>query len=61
MGWSIGGRGAFEPMHGHGDELLDRLLERLKLLEEAQARKLVELEPDDKSCGVIIKSFSTDE
>ena len=31
-----------------------------KLLEEAQTRHLVELEPDDKSGGVIIKSFSAD-
>ena len=31
-----------------------------KLLDEAEARKLVALEPDDKSGGVIIKSFNPD-
>ncbi len=31
-----------------------------KLLDEAQARKLIELEPDEKSGGVIIKSFNPD-
>jgi len=31
-----------------------------KLLEEAQARKLIELEPDEKSNGVIIKSYNPD-
>jgi uncharacterized protein (TIGR00288 family) len=31
-----------------------------KLLEEAQARKLLELVPDEKSNGVIIKSFNPD-
>lgn len=31
-----------------------------KLLDEAEARKLVTLEPDDKSGGVIIKSFNPD-
>jgi uncharacterized protein (TIGR00288 family) len=31
-----------------------------KLLEEAQARKLLTLEPDEKSGGVIIKSFNPD-
>lgn len=31
-----------------------------KLLEEAQARKLLELEPDEKSNGVIIKSYNPD-
>ena len=31
-----------------------------KLLEEAKARKLIELEPDEKSGGVIIKSFNPD-
>mgnify|MGYP001187792331 CR=1 FL=1 len=31
-----------------------------KLLEEAQARKLLELQPDEKSNGVIIKSFNPD-
>ena len=31
-----------------------------KLLEEAEARKLVALEPDEKSGGVIIKSFNPD-
>ncbi len=31
-----------------------------KLLEEAQARKLLELEPDEKSGNVIIKSFNPD-
>ncbi len=31
-----------------------------KLLEEAQARKLIELEPDPKSNGVIIKSYNPD-
>jgi uncharacterized protein (TIGR00288 family) len=31
-----------------------------KLLDEAQARKLVVLEPDDKSGGVIIKSYNPD-
>jgi uncharacterized protein (TIGR00288 family) len=31
-----------------------------KLLDEAQARKLLELEPDEKSGGVIIKSFNPD-
>jgi len=32
-----------------------------KLLEEAQARKLLELEPDEKSGGYIIKSFAHEE
>ena len=32
-----------------------------KLLEEAEARKLVKLEHDDKSGGVIIKSFNPDD
>ena len=31
-----------------------------KLLEEAKARKLIDLEPDEKSGGVIIKSFNPD-
>ena len=31
-----------------------------KLLEEAQARKLLTLEPDEKSGGVIIRSFTAD-
>ncbi len=31
-----------------------------KLLDEAQARKLLELEPDEKSGGVIIKSYNPD-
>jgi uncharacterized protein (TIGR00288 family) len=31
-----------------------------KLLEEAETRKLLELEPDEKSGGVIIKSFNPD-
>lgn len=31
-----------------------------KLLDEAQSRKLLELEPDEKSGGVIIKSFNPD-
>jgi uncharacterized protein (TIGR00288 family) len=31
-----------------------------KLLDEAGSRKLLELEPDEKSGGVIIKSFNTD-
>jgi uncharacterized protein (TIGR00288 family) len=31
-----------------------------KLLEEAHARKLLELEPDEKSGGVIIKSYNPD-
>jgi uncharacterized protein (TIGR00288 family) len=31
-----------------------------KLLDEAHARKLLELEPDEKSGGVIIKSFNPD-
>ena len=31
-----------------------------KLLDEAEARKLVSLEPDEKSGGVIIKSFNPD-
>ena len=31
-----------------------------KLLDEAAARKLIELEPDEKSGGVIIKSFNPD-
>ena len=31
-----------------------------KLLDEAQARKLIEMEPDEKSGGVIIKSFNPD-
>jgi uncharacterized protein (TIGR00288 family) len=31
-----------------------------KLLEEAQSRKLLALEPDEKSGGVIIRSFSAD-
>jgi hypothetical protein len=31
-----------------------------KLLEEAQTRKLVVLEPDEKSGGVIIKSYNPD-
>ncbi len=31
-----------------------------KLLEEAQSRKLLELEPDEKSNGVIIKSYNPD-
>ena len=31
-----------------------------KLLDEAQARKLLEMEPDEKSGGVIIKSFNPD-
>jgi uncharacterized protein (TIGR00288 family) len=31
-----------------------------KLLDEAQARKLLELEPDEKSGGVIIRSFNPD-
>lgn len=31
-----------------------------KLLDEAESRKLVELEPDEKSGGVIIKSFNPD-
>jgi len=31
-----------------------------KLLEEAQTRKLLELEPDEKSNGVIIKSYNPD-
>lgn len=31
-----------------------------KLLEEAQERKLIELEPDEKSNGVIIKSYNPD-
>ncbi len=31
-----------------------------KLLDEAEARKLLELEPDEKSGGVIIKSFNPD-
>ncbi len=31
-----------------------------KLLDEAQARKLIDMEPDEKSGGVIIKSFNPD-
>ena len=31
-----------------------------KLLDEAESRKLVTLEPDEKSGGVIIKSFNPD-
>ena len=31
-----------------------------KLLEEAKSRKLIDLEPDEKSGGVIIKSFNPD-
>ena len=31
-----------------------------KLLDEAKSRKLIELEPDEKSGGVIIKSFNPD-
>lgn len=31
-----------------------------KLLDEAQARKMLELEPDEKSGGVIIRSFNPD-
>ena len=31
-----------------------------KLLDEAKARKLIEIEPDEKSGGVIIKSFNPD-
>ena len=31
-----------------------------KLLDEAESRKLVALEPDEKSGGVIIKSFNPD-
>ena len=32
-----------------------------KLLEEAAARKLVELEADEKSGGVVIKRFATED